>query len=72
MSFADLRRSSGLTQAALAAASGINIRQIQKLEAGEILPQNITLSTAVRLASALGCRPEDLLPDAGKLRENSH
>jgi len=56
-----LRAAAGLTQKALAAAAGINIRQIQKLEAGEIRPGNLTLANAVRLANALGIRPEALL-----------
>ena len=38
---ADLRKSVGLTQQKLATASGINIRQIQKIESGEVQIGNI-------------------------------
>ena len=57
----EIRTSKGLTQAALAAAAGVNIRQIQKMESGEIQPENITLGTALRLAKALGVEPADLI-----------
>lgn len=57
----DLRAEAGLTQAQLAAASGINLRQIQKIEAGEIKLGNVTLANAVTLARALGIAAEDLI-----------
>ena len=50
----DLRQSRGLTQKALAEQTGINIRQIQKIEKGEIKIDNITLKNAIALADALG------------------
>lgn len=50
---ADLRKAAGLTQKALADASSVNIRQIQKIESGEIQIGNITLKTAIALADAL-------------------
>lgn len=56
-----LRHNAGLSQKGLADASGVNIRQIQKIEAGEILTKNITLENAVRLAKALGVQPADLI-----------
>ena len=56
-----LRRRLGLTQQTLADAAGVNIRQIQKMESGEILAENITLGTAIRLAKALGVEPADLI-----------
>ena len=59
-----LRQAAGLTQSALASRSGINLRQIQKIEAGEIKMENITLQTAARLAQALGITMEELLKDA--------
>ena len=61
MRLSELRKSAGLTQRQLAEASGVNIRQIQKIEAGEIQIGNITLQNAARLASVLGIRTEDLL-----------
>lgn len=54
----------GLTQAQLAQAAGINLRQIQKIESGEIRLDNITLANAARLAAALGCSIEELLEEA--------
>lgn len=56
-----LRAEAGLTQAQLAAASGINLRQLQKIEAGEIKLGNVTLANAVALARALGIEAEDLI-----------
>lgn len=49
-----LRQSRGLTQQALADASGLNLRQIQKLEGGEAAIENTTLNTCIALADALG------------------
>jgi transcriptional regulator with XRE-family HTH domain len=57
----DLRAEAGITQAQLAAASGINLRQLQKIEAGEIKLGNVTLANAVALARALGIAAEDLI-----------
>lgn len=56
-----LRKRGGITQKALAAAAGINIRQIQKLESGEIRAENLTLKNALALAAALGVEPKDLI-----------
>ena len=53
----------GLTQAQLARAAGINPRQIQKIESGEIRLGNITLANAARLAEALGLTIEALLEE---------
>lgn len=55
------RSLAGLTQKALAEASGVNIRQIQKYESGEYDCGNMTLKNAVALAKALDCDAEDLL-----------
>ena len=52
-----------MTQAQLATASGINLRQIQKLEAGEIRLGNLTLANAARLSAALGVTMEELLAE---------
>ena len=56
-----LRISAGLTQQALADASGINIRQIQSIEAGKIQMANITLRNAKALADALQVPIDSLL-----------
>ena len=61
MALKDLRQAAGMTQAALAEKSGVNIRQIRKIELGEIKIGNITLQNAVRLAGALGVSIEALL-----------
>ena len=61
MTVREKRLSAGLTQAKLAAAAGINLRQVQKIESGEIRVENITLGNAAKLAAALGVKIEDLL-----------
>lgn len=57
------RQDLGLSQKALAAAAGINLRQLQKMEAGEISLQNITLKNALALADALGVDVRDLISE---------
>ena len=61
MTLQSLRAAAGLTQKQLAEAAGVNIRQIQKIEAGEIQNGNVTLQNAARLAAALGVTIESLL-----------
>ena len=56
-----LRVEAGLTQGKLAEAAQINLRQIQKIEAGEIRLENVTLANAARLAQGLGVTIEELL-----------
>lgn len=58
-----LRLSAGLTQAELGRISGVNSRQIQRIENGESKMENVTLGNAARLASALGVKIERLLED---------
>ena len=50
---AKLRKSRNLNQMALAEKSGVNLRQIQKIEANESKMENLALKTAVALAEAL-------------------
>lgn len=50
-----------LTQRELAEKTGINIRQIQKIEKGEIDTNNITAKNAQALSGALGCSVEEML-----------
>lgn len=52
------RLNRGLTQEKLAELVDLNIRTIQKIEAGDV---NILLTTVVRLRSALKCPWESLL-----------
>lgn len=61
MDLKEARKARGLSQVALAGLAEIHPRQLQKIEAGEILLQNITLGTASRLAAALEISMEDLL-----------
>ena len=55
------REAAGLTQKQLAEASGVNIRQIQRIENGEAKPENITLKNAVAIADVLHIDPRKLL-----------
>lgn len=57
----ELRKFMNLTQKDLAEKTGMNIRQIQKLEKGEIDVNNITAKNAQALSSALGCSVEEML-----------
>lgn len=56
-----IRAAAGMTQRQLADAAGVNIRQIQKIEASEIKIGNVTLQNAAALAQALGVPIEELL-----------
>ena len=56
-----LRKAAGLTQNQLAEASGVNPRQIQRVESGASKAANLTLQNALALAAALGVRPDELL-----------
>ncbi len=49
----------GVTQERLAELADLNIRTLQKIEAGQT---NILVTTAVRLRKALGCGWDPLLP----------
>lgn len=51
-----------LTQERLAHLSGINVRHLQKIEAGEV---NLTIRTIHRLCEALGIQPGSLFSNLG-------
>lgn len=55
------RKKQGLTQADLANCAGLNIRQIQKIENGEVRTENITLKTMQAIAQALNAKIDDLI-----------
>lgn len=55
------RKKQGLTQADLANRAGLNIRQIQKIENGEVQTENITLKTMQAIAQALNAKIVDLI-----------
>ena len=57
----EYRTAAGMTQQQLADASGVYVRQIQRIESGEGDVSNITLSNAIKLADALGVDVKDLL-----------
>lgn len=61
MGLRELRQAKGYTLKGLAEKSGVNYMKIHQIETGKINPQNIALKTAVKLATALECRPEDIL-----------
>lgn len=55
------RRMAGMTQAQLAEVSGVNIRQIQRVELGEADVGNLTARNLVALADALDMDAKHLL-----------
>ena len=50
-----------VTQEALAELADLNIRTVQKIEAGQI---NVLITTVMRIQGALNCRWDDLLPQS--------
>ena len=57
----DARVSAGLTQQQLADASGVNVRQIQRVELGSSDAGNLTARNLLAIADALGIDPHDLI-----------
>lgn len=55
------RRMAELTQAQLAQKSGVNIRQIQRVELGEAEAGNLTAKNLIAIADALGVDARELL-----------
>ena len=55
------RISAGMTQQQLSAASGVNARQIQRVELGESTAGNLTAKNLLSLADALGVDPRALI-----------
>jgi transcriptional regulator with XRE-family HTH domain len=55
------RKKQGLTQADLANRTKLNIRQIQKIENGEVKTENTTLKTMQVIAQALNAKIDDLI-----------
>lgn len=55
------RRVAGMTQAQLAEKSGVNIRQIQRVELGEAEAGNLTAKNLLSIADALGVDARDLI-----------
>lgn len=61
ISLKSARKAAGFTQQELADRSGINVRQIQRIENGEAQIGNITLVNAIKLADSLGIHVRDLI-----------
>lgn len=58
------RLTAKLTQEVLSEKADLNLRNLQKIEAGEL---NILVTTLMRIHAALGCRWENLLAgESGK------
>lgn len=55
------RNKQGLTQTDLANRAKLHIRQIQKIENGEVKTENITLKTMQAIAQALNTKIDDLI-----------
>lgn len=55
------RRMAEMTQANLAEKSGVNIRQIQRVELGEAEAGNLTAKNLIAIADAIGVNPKDLI-----------
>ena len=55
------RRMAGMTQTELAQKSGVNIRQIQRVELGEAEAGNLTAKNLLTIADALGVDARELL-----------
>jgi transcriptional regulator with XRE-family HTH domain len=53
------RTAKGMSQQQLAEFADLNIRNVQRIEAGEI---DVLLTTVVRIKKALGCSLERLIP----------
>lgn len=55
------RTAAGMTQKELAEKAGLNIRQIQKYENGEIEIRSMSLGKALAIADVLECEVKELL-----------
>lgn len=59
------RIASGLTQQQLANLSGVNVRQIQRVELGEAEAGNLTAKNLLSIADVLHVDPRELVSDEG-------
>lgn len=50
-----------MTQTELAQKSGVNIRQIQRVELGESDAGNLTARNLISIADVIGVNPKDLI-----------
>ena len=63
MTIKSARQSAGLTQKQLAEQAGINIRQVQKIESGDIKVSNLTAANYIRLCQVLSLDPMNTIRD---------
>lgn len=63
MNIKSIRKAAGFTQQSLADACGMQIRQIQRLESGEVSPGDMTAKNLFSVADALNIDPRILLSD---------
>ena len=61
MTITDARKTAGLTQKQLSELSGVNIRQIQRVESGASQASNLTAKNLIAIADALGVDPHKLI-----------
>lgn len=61
MTITEARKAVGLTQRQLSELSGVNIRQIQRVESGASQAGNLTAKNLIAIADALGVDPHELI-----------
>lgn len=61
MTIKEARKVARMTQQQLAEKSGVNVRQIQRVESGESLAGNLTAKNLIAIADALGVDPHSLI-----------
>ena len=61
MTIKEARKAARMTQQKLADESGVNIRQIQRVESGASQAGNLTVKNLIAIADALGVDPHELI-----------
>lgn len=61
MTIKEARKAARMTQQQLADESGVNVRQIQRVESGKSLSGNLTAKNLIAIADALGVDPHCLI-----------
>ena len=56
-------QAAGISQSELSRRSGINLRQIQKIVAGEYKAGNVTAKNLISIADILGVDPRELIKE---------
>lgn len=68
MTIRQIRQAQGLTQKALAEASGVNVRQIQRLESGTSKVGNATVNNILAICKALGVGINELTDEEEEIK----